>query len=111
MRESIRQQVQQGKSDQEILQYFEQRYGPEIIWAPRIQGITVLAWVVPLLLLSLGVVLLFFVVREWRTGTPVSTPVAAPVQSETDVYREQIERELAQDDILFSKPTLREEKK
>src|SRR5438270_7820833 len=67
MRGVIRQQLQEGKSEQEVIQYFQASYGEQIAWSPPWQGFTLLAWLVPIGLLLLGVVVLFFVLREWRT--------------------------------------------
>src|SRR5215472_10064861 len=38
MRAIIRQQLQSGKSEQEIIQYFQSRYGDKILYAPPQQG-------------------------------------------------------------------------
>src|SRR2546429_4282154 len=67
MRGIIRQQLQSGKSEQEVIQYFESRYGDRILWSPPWQGFTALAWLVPIALLLGGTLLLFFVLRGWHT--------------------------------------------
>src|SRR2546423_4646061 len=59
MRAIIRQQIQAGKSDQEIIQYFQQRYGNGIVWAPQWQGFGLLTWLVPVALLLVGASLVF----------------------------------------------------
>src|SRR5712691_8278603 len=59
IREIIRQKLQAGQSEQEVIQYFVSRYGEQIVWVPQWQGITLLAWLVPILLLFGGVALLF----------------------------------------------------
>src|SRR5579864_9649129 len=48
MRAVIRQQLQSGKSEQEVIQYFVDRYGEQIVWSPPWQGFTLLAWLVPI---------------------------------------------------------------
>src|SRR5229473_6404511 len=54
MRAVIRQQLQSGKSEQEVIQYFVDRYGEQIVWSPPWQGFTLLAWLVPIALLLVG---------------------------------------------------------
>ncbi len=112
----IRQQIQAGKSDQEIIQYLTSRYGSEIDWVPRWQGFTLLAWVVPIVLMLSGVFFLYFVAQDWHTSAAsVRLPATGseessgsgdiPISSTDDVdlehYREQLEQELAADDPLF----------
>src|SRR5712692_868473 len=73
MRGVIRQQLQSGKSEQQVVQYFVDRYGQQIVWSPPWQGFTLLAWLVPIALLLGGTILLFFVLRSWRTLSPTSS--------------------------------------
>jgi len=111
MRGVIRQQLQSGKSEQEVIQYFEARYGEQIVWSPPWQGFTLLAWLVPIALLLGGTILLFFVLRSWRTLSPTSsadlTDDDAKLENidEADLerYRAQLERELAAEDSIFGR--------
>src|SRR5579883_2692783 len=64
MRNTIRQQLQEGKSEQDVIEYFRQRYGDSIVWTPQWQGIGMLAWLVPIALLLLGLLLVYFTVRD-----------------------------------------------
>src|SRR5437867_3436298 len=48
MRGVIREQLQSGKSEQEVIQYFQSSYGDQIVWSPSWQGFTLLAWLVPI---------------------------------------------------------------
>jgi cytochrome c-type biogenesis protein CcmH len=68
MRASIRQQLQSGRSEQDVIQYFEQRYGDQIVWSPPWQGFSLLAWLVPLAFLLCGIGLIILLLREWRKG-------------------------------------------
>ncbi len=120
MRQVIREQLQAGRSDQDIVQYFASRYGEQnVVWSPPRQGFALLAWVVPIALVLGGVVLLFFVFRDWQAGSaPAGVPgsVASnaihqrqdelaeeviPEDNALEQYRAQIEHELAADDPLF----------
>ncbi len=107
MRQVIRQQVQAGKSDQQIIQFFEDRYGAGIVWSPPWLGLTLFAWLVPIALFLAGCVLLFFVLREWRMSAPGSGGGAVQntgeilEDAELESYRGQLEQELAAEDVLF----------
>ncbi len=112
MRDVIRTQLQEGKSEQEVIQYFEDHYGELIVWSPPWQGFTLLAWLVPIALVSGGAVLLFFTLRDWSTFAPASATGLGGVseddrklaridEAELERYRLQLEQELAADDPLF----------
>ena len=107
MRGVIRQQLQSGKSEQEVIQYFRTSYGDQIVWSPPWQGFTLLAWLVPIGLLLAGIILLFFVLRDWRALAPASSTAADPELASVDevdlaFYRAQLEQELAADDPIFA---------
>src|SRR6059058_3505411 len=84
MRGVIRQQLQSGKSEQEVIQYFRTSYGDQIVWLPPWQGFTLLAWLVPIGLLLAGIILLFFVLRDWRALEPASSTAADPELASVD---------------------------
>ena len=66
MRVVIRQQLQAGQSEQQVLQYFAARYGNQILLTPPQQGFNLLAWLIPVAMLLLCMGLVSFVVRGWR---------------------------------------------
>jgi len=110
MRGIIRQQLQSGKSEQEVIQYFESRYGDRILWSPPWQGFTALAWLVPIALLLGGALLLFFVLRGWHTQSVRTslegndTEPEGIDENEMQYYQRQLEQELAVEDPLFAQP-------
>jgi cytochrome c-type biogenesis protein CcmH/NrfF len=74
MRDTIAAQLAEGRSPEQIRQYFVDRYGPGILADPPHGGLGVLLWLVPLLVLGLLGCLVWRSRR--RTGSP-SAPVAA----------------------------------
>ncbi|WP_052887485.1 cytochrome c-type biogenesis protein [Thermogemmatispora carboxidivorans] len=108
MRAVIRQQLQEGRSEQQVIQYFVDRYGERILWNPPRQGFSLLVWLIPPAVLLGGAVFIFFVLREWRqrrAAASRSAPALAPTEStpdeELERYRAELEAELAADDPLF----------
>jgi cytochrome c-type biogenesis protein CcmH len=108
MRGVIRQQLQAGKSEQEVIQYFVSRYGDRILLSPPLQGLTLLAWFVPIALMIGGLILVFFVLRSWQSQSnkePGDVDRAESMQideKELAYYQRQIEQELAAEDSVFS---------
>lgn len=64
IKEEVSNQLKAGKSDDEILAWFTERYGPWILRAPPKSGVNLLAWAIPLAALLLGPLALWFFV--WR---------------------------------------------
>lgn len=56
MRELVREQVRQGKRDDEILAFFVERYGDYILMEPRRTGVNWLLWLLPFAALIAGLI-------------------------------------------------------
>ena len=109
MRGIIRQQLQAGKSEQEVIAYFQARYGDQIVWSPTWQGFSLLAWLVPIGLLLGGAVLIALVLRDWRSIPPPAESSSNDAElanmDEADLadYRVLLEQELAAEDPIFAR--------
>lgn len=64
LRGQIYQQILQGRSDQEILDYLLARYGDYILYRPPFNAATLGLWVAPFMLLVCGVGYLLFYLRK-----------------------------------------------
>lgn len=83
MRALIREQLAAGKSREQIVDYFVERYGDYVLMKPPYQGPGFVLWAMPLLLLAVLGVSAFFYLRH-RLGAPLPPP---PALSEEDAAR------------------------
>lgn len=78
IKSEVTEQLQAGKSGDEILKFFTDRYGPWILRAPPKEGINVLAWGIPLALLITGPFFVWFFIwrhRDTVTGAESIMPI------------------------------------
>lgn len=104
MRAEIRTMVAQGKSRNEILDYYVAEYGERILATPRARGINTLAYIAPWAALILGGWGLFTLLNKRRVAVTTGDASAAdtvtvlPVNHSghrpTDYYEDIIEKEL-----------------
>lgn len=66
LRNQVRDQLKQGKSEQEILDYMVQRYGDFVRYRPPVKLQTLVLWVGPFLLLAGGLFALLRFLRRRR---------------------------------------------
>ena len=52
MKNIIDLQISEGKEDEEILGYFEERYGTEILASPPGKGFNIIVWIAPIVLIA-----------------------------------------------------------
>ena len=69
MRALVREKLAQGESEEEIRDFFVDRYGISVLAEPPKGGFNLMVWIVPPLALLGGGVALFLVVREMRRGS------------------------------------------
>ena len=74
MREIIQDQLVEGRSETEILAYFQTRYGDWILLDPPKRGLHLLVWVLPVAGAAVGVGALVVLGRRWvrRSQEPVA---------------------------------------
>lgn len=69
-REEIASQMAAGATDDEILGFFSQRYGQEVLLTPPATGLGAMVWVVPVVAVAGAVLLLSATFRRWRSERP-----------------------------------------
>lgn len=87
----LRAALSQGKGDTEILEAFQAKYGPTVLAAPMLTKFNLVAWLVPPVVLLLGIFGTIALVRKWKLRT-VATPPASQVRG-FDRIRDQIRKE------------------
>jgi cytochrome c-type biogenesis protein CcmH len=95
MRAELVAAVDRGDNDDLTLQSFVQKYGPPVLAAPTKNGFDRVAWVAPYLALVLGLGLVTFVIRAWKSR-PLVLPAEAPAPVhgvELDRFRAQAQKE------------------
>ncbi len=83
LRREIREQIGQGKSDKEILDFMVGRYGDFVRYRPPLKGTTFLLWFGPFLLLVIGVAVLVIYLRR-RSKRVVEASLSAEEQLKVD---------------------------
>ena len=77
MRAVVRELLAEGRTRQEVLDYFVDRYGADILAAPPKSGSNLVAWILPIVGVAAGLVGVFFVIRS-MTGSQRRAAEPAP---------------------------------
>ncbi len=81
--DKVRELIVEGKSDQEIYDYFVARYGEWVLLEPTAGGVNAFVWLSPAVLLVVGFLIILGQVRR----KPKAPPPAAPSGPEDDYLK------------------------
>jgi cytochrome c-type biogenesis protein CcmH/NrfF len=95
MRDQLQAALDKGNNDDLILQGFVQEYGPTVIAAPTATGFNRVAWIMPFLVLALGIAFAVHIVRSWknRPEPALADGIVIPPSSELDEFRRKARKE------------------
>ncbi len=65
MRTFVREKLAEGWTEEQIKQYYVERYGPRILMAPPKQGFYLASWVGPFVALALGGGFVAYALKRW----------------------------------------------
>lgn len=91
MRKELAASIASGDSDDTIFRHFQEKYGPVVLAAPMFTPFNHLAWIMPPLVLFLGIGVTMLIVRKWKLRT---VPMPAVRHSPAfDAVRDRVRRE------------------
>jgi len=96
MRNELMAGLQRGDSDDLVLQAFVQKYGPTVMAAPTTTGFNRVAWIMPFVALTGGLLLVVVIVKAWNTRRAVAVVPAngaAADARELDELRRRVHQE------------------
>ena len=95
IKDKVIEQLRQGKSRTDVMAFFVDRYGPWILREPPREGISLMAWIVPIGLMVLGPFGVWFLVWRRRKVTishRVRSAAEILAQMETELSRLRLKR-------------------
>lgn len=91
----IRQMLAEGKTQDQIKQYFVDNYGARVLGEPPRTGLNWLVYIIPPVIILAGAVFLFRALRMWTKPTTASAGLgSAPNEAPQDDYVTRLEEEL-----------------
>jgi cytochrome c-type biogenesis protein CcmH len=90
MQKDLDAHVNKGESDDQILQAMVEQYGPTVLVEPPKKGFDLLAWIMPIAVPLIALVLVWEVVRRWRHKATLA-PAGGPQVSAEFLARAQQE--------------------
>lgn len=83
LRKQIYAQLNQGKSDKEIVDYMVARYGEFVLYRPRVSSLTYVLWFGPAIILFFGAIIVVVILRK-RTTKEESSELSSAQQQKLE---------------------------
>ena len=93
MKGQVRDLLSRGYTEEQILQYFELSYGQFVLLKPKFQGVNVLVWLLPVVVLLGGVAVVMMKMKKLSAARPPAAEPKADAGPVEDPYVAQV-REL-----------------
>ncbi|MBI5879517.1 MAG: cytochrome c-type biogenesis protein CcmH [Chloroflexi bacterium] len=94
MKTEIAQKVAAGQTDQQIITYYRQRWGDQVLGYPPAEGINWAAWLAPIALVLVGIVIAGRMAWIWSRARPAVARATGPTGDVSTEMAARIEREL-----------------
>ena len=106
MRRIVREMLAQGAERDEILDFFVDRYGPQVLAAPPKSGANLLAWILPVAGVLAALAAVFAIIRSMASHGRGAMATEPALDYELDPYLDIIDREptLSQDSNIITVP-------
>jgi len=91
LRREVREQMQKGLSDQEIIDYLVSRYGDFVLYDPPVKKTTLVLWYGPFALLLTGIGVLVYQLRKRKSQIPEAKLSGEDAQRAAELLNETTE--------------------
>ena len=99
MRAIVHEQLQAGKSPDEIKAFFVSKYGEWVLLKPKTTGFSALLWILPYVVLVLGVSAALWFVRRWVARKNNAEQSAAPAPVSQQIRAELLRKNIEEPDL------------
>jgi cytochrome c-type biogenesis protein CcmH len=92
MRALVQEKLKEGKSSEEIKNFFVSKYGDWVLLAPPARGFSLLLWVLPGVVAVLGVIFVLLWMRRWtkkREGPPAAEEARQDSEAQRGLFLEE----------------------
>jgi len=86
--------LRQGMNAEQIVSAFIVKYGKVILASPPGEGFDLMAWTLPFIILFLGFILVYWLIKTWLKRKPALAVSAGGQGTIPESYQNQIDREL-----------------
>ena len=104
MRAIVREQVQAGKTPEQIKDFFVSKYGQWVLLKPKTTGFSALLWILPYTVLIMGIAGALWFARRWTKNANSANEAAPKATLSESTRKEWLRQDFAQADLEDASP-------
>jgi len=89
----LRASVHEYSNDQDVLNFFRKTWGVTAVVEPDTHGFELLAWVLPPVVIGIGLALVVLTIRHWRLRPAQAAPADIPLDPHLEALRTRARQE------------------
>ena len=90
----IRKLVAEGASEEAIFALYEEKYGAQVLGAPKPEGFNLLAWILPFVVAGFGTIIVVTVAKRLKPTQSESRETTGKTEGINEKYRKLLDQEL-----------------
>ena len=90
----VRKLVAGGKSEEQIFALYEEKYGPQVLGAPKLEGFNIVGWVLPFVAAAFGTLIVVVVFKKLKPAQEEIGEGGEKPLEISDKYRKLLDQEL-----------------
>ncbi len=92
--QEVRKLVAEGVSEEEIFAQYEEKYGPQVLGAPKPEGFNLLAWILPFVAAGFGTIIVVAMAKKLKPTQNESRETTGKPEEINEKYRKLLDQEL-----------------
>ena len=71
MRNLVEKKINEGWSKKQVIDFFEERYGPAVLLEPSKEGVHLIIWIIPIIIFIISFGALIFIIKSMLRKKPI----------------------------------------
>ncbi len=93
---AIKDKLDQGQSEEAIIQFFVAQYGEQVLASPPKQGFNLVVWILPFAGILGGIIIIYIAIKKWvKQGKRPQSSTPTKDDESDEEYRKRLEKELS----------------
>ena len=92
--QEVRKLVKEGTSEEAVFALYEEKYGPQVLGAPKLEGFNIVGWILPFVAAGFGIIVVVTMAKRLKPTQSESQEATGKPAVFNEKYRKMLDQEL-----------------